>query len=674
MDRGILRGLALALGARCGDRLRRLPAKWLWGATGVLAVAFAVVDVARGSHPQPLLWVQVACGLALVASVFLALWRGGRPGRELLAPAVLALLLLGVFVNHVRVLHSDGFLYYSYLRSMLFDGDLDLHNDFTLLGPPNNPDLINPLPVGAPICWSPFVLTLHAFWNAARLFGAPAPQGVEPAYQAAACFASLVYGALALFLLYALVRRWTSPTTAFFTTLVCWWAFPLRFYLAVEPSFAHSCEFFASVLVLWTTLRLRDGLTLRSVMVAGAAVGLLTLVRTQHGLLVILPAAEILAGVRWRTEPRRLLKLSLACAAAFALVVLPQMLVWQAMFGRPITVPYTALHGQRFMQLDHPHLLGMLISPRGGLFTSHPAAIAGLLGLVWLAVRGVSAWRADGRWPLPDRRYAVVALTVFAAGFYLNASIFDWYHVRRFTGLVPLLAPGVALALSALVPRGLVALAALVFLLGRYDLEIDALRHHQGDPAPVRAILRRVPDGLAYDAYRLLEPWAPRASATLLAAYTGEGVLNAPVTRLVMAHDLASLRLPRPARNLSGVEYEDGRACRWVRADSASIFVSVARRSPFVLSVHARALETAAPQAMQVFWNGERLGRQVMAPRWEAHRFRVPLAAVRAGTNRLDLRFERSPVYRRVRGEGPREVRPAALSRIDFHLPPDAGE
>ena len=45
-------------------------------------------------------------------------------------------------------------------------------------------------------------------------------------------------------------------------------------------------------------------------------------------------------------------------------------------------------------------------------------------------------------------------------------------------------------------------------------------------------------------------------------------------------------------------------------------------------------------------------------------RFDVPRALVRRGTNVLVFRFERAPIYRRMRGEGPRQVRPALLGAL----------
>lgn len=70
---------------------------------------------------------------------------------------------------------------------------------------------------------------------------------------------------------------------------------------------------------------------------------------------------------------------------------------------------------------------------------------------------------------------------------------------------------------------------------------------------------------------------------------------------------------------------------------------------------------------MEAVWNEVPVGRQQMIPAWLDYRFEVPAAAVRVGTKVLVLRFERAPIYHRMRGEGPREVRPAAMASIALH-------
>jgi hypothetical protein len=210
-------------------------------------------------------------------------------------------------------------------------------------------------------------------------------------------------------------------------------------------------------------------------------------------------------------------------------------------------------------------------------------------------------------------------------------------------------------------------MGVIAFLALRYDLAVDALRPLPGHPAPVRAVLEEASDGIVRDGYRLLEPQAPRAAVALLGAYTGERLLDVEVTQIDLAGGPAVLRLPQPARNLSKVEAEAGVACRWVRDRDARLFLPLAWEGGVLVIVRARPLETAEPQFVEAFWNDVGVGRLPMTPEWSDYRFDVPKALVRLGTNVLALQFDRAPIYRRTRGVGPREVRPAALAAITLH-------
>jgi hypothetical protein len=234
--------------------------------------------------------------------------------------------------------------------------------------------------------------------------------------------------------------------------------------------------------------------------------------------------------------------------------------------------------------------------------------------------------------------------------------------VRRFTGVVPLLAPGLARALVPLSRIGVAGLALLSFLVLRYDLAVDARRSLPGQPVPVQAALVESADGLARDAYALLEPWVPGAAVRLLSSYTGDALLDDEVSDLDLGGDPSVLSLPLRARYLSEPTFEDGERCRWVRDRYTRIFLPLGFDGDVFVTVRARALETREPQVMEALWNDRSAGRSEMAPEWAEYRFRVPKEAVRLGTNQLVLRFERAPLYYRIRGAGPHEVRPAALS------------
>lgn len=602
-----------------------------------------------GTSLRPWQW---AAGLCAVAA--LCAWRGARGHgfRDDLPLLALALFLVPTVVDHARRLESDGIHYYSYLRSLLFDGDLQLGNDYALLEADATGAGV--LPIGAPLLWSPFVLVVHLGAQAARLFGAPRPTGVEAHYQAVVCLATLVYGGAGLWLLIGVLRRWAEVPAAFWAGILCWIGSPLRFYLAVLPGLAHGVEFFAAVLVLRTYLALRDRPDRRSVAWAGAACGLAFLTRPQDGLFLALPGIEILL-VLWRGESGSAARLRSAAAsllvlgAAFAFAVLPQIAVWQAMFGVPFLIPHKTLHGAAFLHLGQPELAGTLFSSRGGLFANYPVMPVAFLGLLLLIRR--------------DRRYGLAVLPVLLGGWYVNSTVFDWYQVRRFTGLVPLLAPGLAFLLSPVVRRGWLAPAVLAFAALRFDLAVDRLRTLPGDPVTTKAALGEMSDALASDAYRLVEPTAPSLAVAMLRAYTGEFT---PLDVVELDLSLARLRLPERARNLSAPTVEDGVACRWVTDREARLFLPLDWKGGALLTLRARALETNKPQFVEAVWNDVALDRLEMAPLWQEYRFPVPAEALRRGTNVLVLRFDRAPIFRRARGEGPKEVRPAAISRVSL--------
>jgi hypothetical protein len=588
--------------------------------------------------------VALAC-LGLLAR---ELRRRGLGWREAAPWLALAAALVPGWVDHSRSLDADGVRYFSYLRSLLFDLDLDLGNDFALLGLPAGG--LNVLPVGVALLWIPWALPVRLALGAAAALGlASPPRGDEPVLIAAVCQASYAYGAAGLFLLLRVLMRLVPPAAAFWTTILCWVGTPLRFYLSTLPSFAHAAEFFAATLALAGFLALRRRPGVAAAAWAGAAAGLAFLVRSQAGLLLLPPGLFLLWRFATGPERRDALKAGLACGAGFLAAALPQLLVWQAMFGRPFLVPHEEMHGSGFVLAD-PEYLGVLFAPEAGLLTSHPALLAALLGLLVFARR--------------DPGYLALALPALVAGWAVNASVFNWYQIRRFTGLVPLLAPGLARAVVPLTRAGVVPMLALAVLAYRYDLAVDTLRAHQGDPAPVRAVLQELGDGLAADGYALLEPRVPRAAAWFLDSWANVGVLEGPVTTLELSRERARLRLPEPARHLSPPELEDGAPARWVTDSEARLFLVSAWRGPVTVALTARALETLHPQSVELLWNGASLGRLATEPRWKDYRFDVPAERVRHGTNVLVVRFERAPIYRRMRGEGPRQVRPAALGRL----------
>ncbi len=153
-----------------------LPGTWSGRAAALAAlVSIAVLDVVRAYGGRGLRPWQWAAGLLTVALLWSWLEERGLSVRERAPWVALALFLIPTYVDHARVLdRGDSMHYYSYLRSLLFDGDLQLANDYELLGWPEAAALPNVLPIGAPLLWSPLIVVVHLLRQAARRSSASA--------------------------------------------------------------------------------------------------------------------------------------------------------------------------------------------------------------------------------------------------------------------------------------------------------------------------------------------------------------------------------------------------------------------------------------------------------------------------------------------------------------------
>jgi hypothetical protein len=259
--------------------------------------------------------------------------------------------------------------------------------------------------------------------------------------------------------------------------------------MVYEPLMSHSASFMLGALILLVYWDGRRDLSLARAALLGALIGIAGLVRSQNGILLLLPAVSL--ALMARRGPLRALARSAALLGACALANLPQLLAWKAIFGS-----YLLLHppqGESYLQLGHPRLLETLFSSRHGLLYWTPVLWLGLLGLGRLArMRPVAALRLV----LP-----------LAAMTYVNACIADWwgggsFSNRRFDSVLPILAIGLALGLDW--AHGLVARRPMLVLAGGGALLLawNALLMHQYARAWIPADSTLTLDQLAGNAGR----------------------------------------------------------------------------------------------------------------------------------------------------------------------------
>jgi len=355
-------------------------------------------------------------------------------------------------------LDSDAVEYFSHVRSLYFDHDLDFANEFEHFGILTRGDKVvktatghrrTIFSVGPAVLWMPFY-ACGDLW--ARIVG-DVEDGYSPSHIRAVCLASLVYGAVGLLLVDATLRRLLTREIAFWTTLALLYGTFLFWYLANEAAVSHAVSFFAAALVLYLYLRFRDDLSPLRAALLGLAVGIAAIVRWQNGVLLVLPGLT-LAG-RLRVAPRKTLVALGLLVLGFLIGAVPQMLAWKAIFGSYLL--RDPPHGRDFLRLDHPYLLQVFFSSRHGLLYWTPLLWAGYLGYLRLL-----------------RRSAALAATLLLPLLlmsYVNACSGDWwaggsFSNRRFDSALPLLAVGLGESLAFLLELQRRRPAFLLILVG----------------------------------------------------------------------------------------------------------------------------------------------------------------------------------------------------------------
>jgi hypothetical protein len=400
----------------------------------------------------------------------------------------LAFLLLYALLFAVRTPAWDAAFYYAYARSAAFDGDLRLENDLRLSYATAPADfvarradelrtptgrVISPYAIGSGLLWLPALLILRAAAGAGQLFGLTDAAGGYGWYFAGTIAAlSALLGLLAIWIGFRLAEGVAGRRIALAAALTLMFSTPLLYYQYREPLYAHATSAFVTAVVVAIWVRDLDraprpgrGLLL------GAAIGLAALVRWQHLVYMVLPAASALFWVRGPAPERRRrpwrpagLYLGAVAAAAAALLSL-QMAQWRLFYGVWATVP----QGEAFMDWQARFWPEVLFSPFRGLLAWMPVALLGTAGLALLARR--------------QPRLALPLLAVLILETYVNSSTPDWFAgagfgPRRYISELALLVVGYAALLQAIPrpirrPLAVIAAAALAlhqWILLRYGL------------------------------------------------------------------------------------------------------------------------------------------------------------------------------------------------------------
>lgn len=208
----------------------------------------------------------------------------------------------------------DGTGYYGYLRSLMFDHNLQFKSDWTpekapvaaALGKKGLPHgipitktghLANYLAVGPAMLWAPFVAATRG--AILVLHGKDIPgDGHGPPYTRAVCFASALYAFWGLWISFRLARSFVEEKWALVATVAIWFGSPLPVYMYTDPSWAHADCVFVVALFLWYWHRTRNGRSGIQWVIWGLISGLMCDVYFPNSIFLLLPALELVLDLR----------------------------------------------------------------------------------------------------------------------------------------------------------------------------------------------------------------------------------------------------------------------------------------------------------------------------------------------------------------------------------------
>ncbi|MGE0451973.1 MAG: hypothetical protein AB7O37_07765 [Vicinamibacteria bacterium] len=613
---------------------------WDAALVGLTALAWALKAAVAAGLPRGWLVAGVV-SLSLVALAGALMPR--RPGRWLDGWRA-ALVIAGAlaFPDVYGTLGGDGYEYYVYARSALLDRDLDFSNDFAGLGarPATTPDgaPTSRVPFGQALVWAPFLLLTHAAVATLAALGFPlAPDGFSPPYTAGVTGASFLLGFVALGILERLLRPRFGPALSLLTVLGLLYATPLHFYLVANPFMSHGTQVFAATLFAAAWVRARRHDDARGWLWAGAAGALMSVVRAQDGVLLAVPLLDLLA--------RRIAGRSILIARYLlfpAAAVLAQTLLWRAAYG-PDFVQVVA--EMNWVGKSEPDVLGVLFSPRHGLFTWTPLLALGALGLVAGLRRNAALCSA--------------ALAACALAVYVNAGLLDWwgsdsFGQRRLLVLTPALGLGVAEALALLVRRPLLLLVpCLIALAGWnrqlayvYQAELVAPKNQPITldalvPAQLEVVTRKLMAARAY----LPEGLWVVAYDNLCGIYLDEGPRSLRGSVDIGGRDQPALPGGLLGDGWFGPELEEGTTLRRIRGRRAWLRLPLRRRAALEVVVRLRGeyRPESEPLRFRLEWNGAFVGESAPDGEWREHVFRVNRPQVRVGVNDVALVVSPTP-------------------------------
>jgi len=340
---------------------------------------------------------------------------------------------------------SDGVFHFVITRSIFFDNDINVsneyefYNDFTtyFTGNPKIPSffLDNPgtktghrnivAPLGVDLLWLPFFALAHSIILFINWIGFNIPaNGYSLPYEYAAGFGSILIGIFGLYCLYKFSRKYFDKEICLFSITSIFFASSLFFYTALQPSVSHVVSMaFVSFFIYWWFSK--DKNKVSTWIILGIISGIMVMVRWQNILFLSVVGIEFIKEIFDRIKNKNfiagyhVLLGHLLFFLFFTIFFSPQMFFWKIQQGSFLTIP----QGPGFLTWFHPHLFEMLFLDNNGLFYFTPLILFSVIGLYFLYKK--------------DKNLTLYFIIFLILQIYINSIVSDWnggegFGARRF--------------------------------------------------------------------------------------------------------------------------------------------------------------------------------------------------------------------------------------------------
>jgi len=328
-----------------------------------------------------------------------------------------SLVLLSLFFVRVfNGIQGDGVYYYAYTVSILWDGDLDLKNQFDHPDPRSSGQSVTrglySLDKKSGRAFSLFspgagllMLPATALGKLVdRLRGGRHADPFDLYYQRLAAYTAVILSALSILILFSILKRYYSFWVAALLPLLFLPGTNWLFYASVFAAWSHVYALFLFVCLIWSFLNFMEKKTAAAGLLFGLAGGLFFTTRNFSALIFLLlffySAYDLLKNQK-TLRPRRAIGLLALTGLLFLVGSAPQLVFDLVLHGSPLRTSLQAASSAQemfgfpaiikdFKVLDLANLQFLysnLFNSDDGLFYFHPFYLVGLVGALLLRHR-----------------------------------------------------------------------------------------------------------------------------------------------------------------------------------------------------------------------------------------------------------------------------------------------